>query len=268
MDEFERGFREELEKIAQGGIAEALGGAAQRVSEATRGHEALIGAGLGAVGGGVGGYYAGKKLTGTKGGGVGGAIAGAGVGALGGGLAGRAIGQGRAQAQGQEQLQALTGEHQRRATEEALMPETFGDQRFAQTFSAPEGVPVYGGGTQAEFAQMTAPQPRSMLPPGVGGAPGQEMIPPLGGGGLVPPEMQQQALSPLEAANLGMMGPVTDVAGGSQKVVGLTPGQKASRAQQAAQKKQLLSLAQQTLPSGGAGAFGGGPAPYLASLNE
>ena len=147
------------------------------------------------------------------------------------------------------------------------MPETFGGQRFTQTF--PEEVPVYGGGTQAEFEQMMAPQPRSMLPPGAGGAPGQEMIPPLGGGGLVPPEMQQQALSPLEAANLGMMGPVTDVAGGAQKVVGLTPGQKASRAQQAAQKKQLLSLAQQTLPTGGAGVFGGGQTPpYIASLSE
>jgi hypothetical protein len=108
-----------------------------------------------------------------------------------------------------------------------------------------------------------------MLPPGVGGAPGQEMIPPLGGGDLVPPELQQQALSPTEAANLGLMGPAGEVAGDPMKVVGLTPGQKASRAQQAAQKKQLLSLAQQTLPSGGAGVFGGGQAPpYIASLSE
>jgi hypothetical protein len=82
MDDFERGFTQELEKIAQGG------GLHELMRQYGIRPEHLIGGGLGAAAGGVGGYYGVKKLTDSEAGGA----AGAALGALGGGALGAAGG--------------------------------------------------------------------------------------------------------------------------------------------------------------------------------
>jgi hypothetical protein len=140
MNDFDRGFNDEIEKIAAG-----IGDLMQQYGVRP---EHLIGGGLGAAAGGVGGYYGGKALTDSQAGGIGGAA----LGALGGGALGAAGGGAIGKAIRARQPKTIqTGEP----------PAAPAQTRYGKATIAPEEKPLVGHGTQAEWDAQMAEKPMS-----------------------------------------------------------------------------------------------------------